>query len=608
MSIENCYKTNNNQFAKLKKNNTDGISTLHCRTNQNGNCSFFPMKQSCNTFNGPEKLLDCSYNMHNAESDCNKIYQNKCINIGENKFYKIYGIEDGLFMHCKKDISNCVNYDPLGKCVNYDVSGKCVKYEPSGKCLKYDLSGKCVKYDLSTCLIYDLSTCKIYDTSSQCINDITPTGIFSCSERDIATQGHWCNISNLSFLSAETLSVPADCEKFLKDVVDPKQEEDDVNESLKKLKAINEYTLMFLSALKDELPMLIGTMVTEEVIERLIKKASKKAAQVVVKTLVSKALAIGVKALAIAMSAYTIVTTLEAIVSITRAASGTPLQIYIDREIVDKIWDEIYKSVTDRVNNDEQVNCLRTYLKKQLAKKGRDFSQSQIEELLKGATAIYQVVQPIEIITTKNISAYFRCKNSTDSSGNINIDSGNPCWCNLDQFKDLPEASSYDLSGRTLSIGFPDISADYYYKEGFYKYLNSTFGIPSGGIPPPEWNNDIAPYVTTNCNNGEYTQCLEGNEYECRRCLVNVRRESSIVDNDFISNVCKKEEDIVECLQQDLSGNCISCIRRIVGSFNPYVENKNDYKNINNKLVNIILYTIIIFCIILLYFLLFRKQ
>lgn len=605
MSIENCYKTNNNQFAKLKKNNTNEI-TLYCRTNQNGNCSFFPNQQECNTFNGPEKLLDCSYNMHNTSSDCSKIYKNKCINIGENKFYKIYGIEDGLFMHCKKDISNCITYDPSGKCVTYDLSGKCVKYEPSGKCVKYDINGKCTEYDLSTCLIYDLSACKTYDTSSQCINDVNPTGIFSCSERDIRTKGHWCNISNLSFLSPETLSVPEDCENFLKDVT-TEEKDDDVNESLKKLKAINEYTLMFLSALKDELPMLIGTMVTEEVVERLIKKASQKAAQQVVKTLVSRALSAGVKVLSAAMSAYTIITTMEAITSITRAATGTPLQVYIDREMIDKLWDELYKGVIDRVNNDKQVNCIRTYLKKQLAKEGRDYSQSQVEELIKEATAIYQVVQPINIITPENISAYFTCKNSTDSSGNINIDSGNPCWCYLDQFKNLPGASGYDLSGVTLSVGFPDVSADYYYKEGFYKYMNSPFDIPSGGIPPSEWNNDIAPYISTNCNNGEYTRCLEGNEYECRRCIINTRKTSSIGDNDFISNECKTE-DIVECLQQDYSGKCISCIRRIVGSSNPYVENQNNYKNVNNKVLKIILYTIIIFCLILLYFLLFRKQ
>ena len=252
MSREDCYKINTNNFAKLKMNNqNEDRVTLHCRINQNGNCAFFPTISECASFNGSEKLLDCSYNMHNNQSDCSTIYNSKCVLI-KDKYYKVYGIEDALFMSCKKEIPSCKIYKRDTSYCDLFTSNN------PPECKKYinDIS--------TTCSKYSIPSCKLYDTLSSCMNDIVPTGTIDCLASDIGDDNSWCNISNQKFLSPETLSTISDedCIKILEKNL-TKEDEEEMDEQLKNLKKASEISLMILEGIRDELPGMISVMLGE---------------------------------------------------------------------------------------------------------------------------------------------------------------------------------------------------------------------------------------------------------------------------------------------------------------------------------------------------------
>jgi len=270
-------------------------------------------------------------------------------------------------------------------------------------------------------------------------------------------------------------------------------------------------------------------------------------------------------------------------------------------------------SYLNSLSNNKMVKCLRSNFRNFFLIKGIEIDESYLEGILEGITVLYNSVNSVYVYNNsddQDLKLYTPCSGAyIDLSGNIDL-SGRPCWCDLNQFKYLTSSREEieDLSGRVLTYGFPDISAGFYYREGFNRLLNSDYDYPYNSIQPSRYATDANIFISTDCRDGQWEDCLEGNSTECFRCL----RISKLKDTDYtdwtgegsISTEDCGKDDL--CLERDPNGNCSKCIKYL--SSIRTTSNSGDNRNyVNDKLLKIILYTIIIFFIILLFYLFFRK-
>ena len=392
-------------------------------------------------------------------------------------------------------------------------------------------------------------------------------------------------------------------------------------------------------------------MAVEESIETIGKKLVENTLKrAVMKTLMRS---IGT-AIVKAMSVYTIMTLVEGITSLVRGVGGVPLKVYLNREIINNIMKGAYEKITEEIISNKEIQCIRVNYKNKMLTLGKEADMKQLEELLNDAIKLYKTVTSVNIFDKENIDdweRYYPCglpRDILDASGNIvstlgninkelnyidtsmgyiDISSALPCWCNIDQFKILPQfrdISNY-LSGRKLEFGFyPDPKIDYYYREGFSRYLNQPYDFPQSGIPviyADPLNKDDPGRQSFDCSDNNYATCYEGDAFSCNRCSRVIRKNINYGDwsgDGSITNNCARLEvkdgngviEVIEdviCLETDQNNKCVKCIR-----YKPLVRSTRHSSDINNvindKILKIVLIVIIIFCIFLLYFLLFKKK
>lgn len=645
--LGDCYNIGTNQYINVYKNNEDKDNIIFRASVSGDTWELFNTVDKCvnptstrrydniNCFNG--EINDVSH-------ICNKILQTKCVEISKNTFYKTYGITDGLFSYCKGNDISCNEYTSLSYCLKDNSS--CILNPKFSTCLENGDISACKTFYSSSCLDYK-NKCKEYKSSSSCISDNTISkNMLPCSQQEIQNKNHWCNKVNLSFLSPN-VSVEIDCENLLNDL---EKESETENIHRQRINKGTEIIKMIANSLWEDLPNFLLVMAVEESIEtigqKLVENTLKRA---VMKTLMRS---IGT-AIVKAMNVYTIITLVEGLTSLVRGVGGVPLKVYLNREIIDNIMKGAYEKINEQIMNGKQLQCVRVNYKNKMLTLGKESDMKQLEELLNDAIKLYKTVTSVNIFDMENIDDWERyspCgipRNILDASGNIvstlgninrelnyidtsmgyiDISSALPCWCNIDQFKILPQFIdiSNDLSGKELQIGFyPDPKIDYYYREGFSRYLNQPYDFPQSGIPviyADPFNEDDPGRQGFDCSDNNYLSCYEGDAFSCNRCSRMIRKDKNYGDwsgDGSITNACERVEvqdkdgviEIIEdfiCLETNQDNKCVKCIRyRPKVSSMLYSFNNN---NINDKILKILLIVIIIFCIFLLYFLLFKKK